>query len=166
MLDNNAVCHRGCLNQACESLPSPFQALIPKTTVTVRWCAPFLLIFSPPQYVLVQASVYSISLFAAFHYYPSGRYIPKHRVSVKQSPHSNFILITNHTHAALYLKRTGGVKTQCFIKTIVMAFGQRWPQPSQPFGLMRCSLSHFEASPWRSRSFPWPPASAIEVVRL
>lgn len=89
-------------------------------------------------------------LLTAFHYYLSARYISKACVSVKQYSHSNFILITNHTHSALYLKGTGGVKTQCFIKTIVMAFCQQWPQPSQPFGLIHCSLSHLEASPWRS----------------
>lgn len=72
-------------------------------------------------------------------------------VSVKESSHSNPVLITNHTHAALYLKGTVGVKTQCFIETTAMAFCQQWPQPGQPFGLIQCSLSHLEASPWRSR---------------
>lgn len=89
-------------------------------------------------------------LFTAFHYYPSVLYISKPCVSVKQSSHSNFILITNHTRSALYLKGAGGVKTQCFIKTVAMAFCQQWPQPGQPFGLIHCSLSHLEASSWRS----------------
>lgn len=71
-------------------------------------------------------------------------------VSVKQSSHCNSILITNHTHSALYLKGTVGVKTQCFIETTAMAVCQHWPQPSQPFGLIQCSLSHLAASRWRS----------------
>lgn len=90
-------------------------------------------------------------LFTTFHYHPSVLYISKPWVSVKQSSHSNFLLITNHTHSALYLKGTVGVKTQCFIKTTVMAWRQQWPQPGQPFGLIQCSLSHLEASAWRSR---------------
>lgn len=61
----------------------------------------------------------------------------------------SFSLLATHT-LALYLKGTGGVKTQSFIKTIMMASCQQWPQPSKPFGLKQCSLSHLEASPWRS----------------
>lgn len=61
------------------------------------------------------------------------------------------------THAALYLQLTGGVKTQCFIKTIGVALGQRpWPQPRPTIPIMHCSLSHLEASPWRSGSFSPP----------
>lgn len=86
----------------------------------------------------------------AFHYDLNVLYISKPSVSVKQSSHSNFILITKHTHSALYLKGTVGVKTQSFIKTISMAVSQRWPRHSRPFGLIQCSLSHLEASPWRS----------------
>lgn len=98
--------------------------------------------------VVVQDSVYSAGLSSLFEC--PVLYISKPCVSVKQSSHSYFIFITNHTHAALYLKGTVGVKTQCFIKTIPMAFCQQWPLHSQPFGLIQCSLSHLEASPWRS----------------
>lgn len=119
----------------------------PLQSPALSWCA-FLWMQRPIWFYSRVCVQYR--LFTAFHYHLSVLYISKPCVSVKQS--SNSILITNHTHSALYLKGTGGVKTQCFIKTIVMAFCQQWPQPSQPFGLIQCSLSHLEASPWRSYS--------------
>lgn len=59
-----------------------------------------------------------------------------------------FSLLTTHTLP--FILRVLWELKQCFMKTIVMAFCQQWPQPSQPFGLIQCSLSHLEASPWRS----------------
>lgn len=116
-------------------------------TPALSWCV-FLC-----KHILIWACLrfcVQYGLFTAFHYYLNVLYISKPCVSVKQSSHSNFILITNHTHSALYLKGTVGVKTQSFIKTIMMAFCQQWPQHGWPFGLIQCSLSHLEASPWKS----------------
>lgn len=131
-----------------------------KKALTVRWCTPLLYSSTVLSWCVLlhkHTPIWACSrfcvqygLFTAFHYYLDVLYISKPCVSVKQSPHSNFILITNHTHSALYLKGTAGLKTQSFIKTAVMAFCQRWPQHRRPFGLIQCSLSPLEASPWKS----------------
>lgn len=96
-----------------------FKTRTPISTLTVRWYILCAYSLSPAlfwcellgEHVLTPACsgfCVQYKLFTAFHYYLSVLYISEPRVSVKQSSHSNFILITNRTHSALYLKGTGG----------------------------------------------------------
>lgn len=169
-LDNNAARHRGYINRECERSHWVIQCNNSQNNTTeMRLQSASVLVLLLLQAhtdmrsfkILFKARLHqSLFIFIrALCRYPSATF----QLNSLSIPIS-FSLLT--THCALYLEWPGRVKTQRFIKTILMNFGQQWPKPSRPFALMHCSLSHLETSPWRSRSFPWPPVSAIEAVRL
>lgn len=165
MLDNDVACHR-----------QTFSFSLFKTTLTVQrrflsslssvlsWC-----VFLCKHILIRTCSRFRVQyrLFKAFHYYLSVLYISKPCVSVKQSSHSNFILITNHTHSALYLKGTVGVKTQRFIKTTAIGFLPAVATAQPTIWINTVFIVSFRGASMKvMRSFPWPPVSAIEVVPL
>lgn len=158
----DAACRRGfVIQEVRESLPSFSKPELPHQhwlygdaySVPIAWvqlCSDVYSWASTYRHEPVQDSVYSISSSQPFIIiWVSCTYLsPVSRLNNLPIPIS-FSLLTAHT-LPFILRVPEGVKTQCYKKTIVMAFCQQWATARPTIGLILCSLSHLEASPWRS----------------
>lgn len=175
----DAVCRRGfVIQEVRESLPSFSKPELPHQhwlygdaySVPIAWvqlCSDVYSWVSTYRHEPVQDSVYSISSSQPFIIiWVSCTYLsPVSRLNNLPIPIS-FSLLTAHT-LPFILRVPEGVKTQCYKKTIVMAFCQQWATARPTIWINTVFIVSFRGVSVKViRSFPWPPVSAIEVAGL